>query len=650
MKKVLFSGLISLFIISLQAQSLKRTCSTMEVLERLKAEDPSYAQRLQSIETQTAYYLSSHKDGNSIAAIVTIPVVFHVVYNTSAQNISDAQCIAQLNQLNLDYAKLNSDAGNTPSVFAGAAANTNIQFCLAQRTPTGTATTGIIHKSTTKTSFSTNDGVKYSAQGGDDAWPASSYLNIWSCNLGQSLLGYAQFPGGAAATDGVVLLYSSIGSMAQHGTAAPYDLGRTATHEVGHWLNCYHIWGDDGSGCTGSDNCSDTPNQGSENYGCPSFPHVSCSNGPNGDMFMNYMDYTDDACMYMFTNGQSSRMNALFTTGGARVSIVSSQGCVPPSGGGTCDAPTGLAASSITSSSATLSWNAASGAVSYNIQYRVVGNSTWTSTTSTSTSKSLTSLAASTNYEWEVQTVCSSSPSAYSSVVTFTTSAVSSCVETYESNNTSGTAASIPVNTNLTSQISTSSDIDWYKFTTTSPNTRVMITLTTLPADYDIVLYYLKNNGTLQQAGSSANASTTSETIKYNTASAHTYYIKVYGYNGAFSSSQCYTLKASTSSSNFRLGSGIEEIDEPELSSNQMILFPNPAINTFSVGYNASSESNADIHISDMTGRIILSQKVSLVEGFNKFDFNASSFSKGIYFIELVNKSGRTVQRLVLDK
>jgi hypothetical protein len=105
-----------------------------------------------------------------------------------------------------------------------------------------------------------------------------------------------------------VILNSAFGNI---GTATdPFDLGRTTTHEVGHWLNLFHIWGDDGTGCKGSDLCPDTPNQASENYGKPAFPHISCKNGPNGDMFMNYMDYVDDDAMMMFTSGQAARMNA----------------------------------------------------------------------------------------------------------------------------------------------------------------------------------------------------------------------------------------------------------------------------------------------------------------------------------------------------
>jgi len=167
--------------------------------------------------------------------------------------------------------------------------------------------------------------MKSSTTGGTNAWNTGQYLNIWVCNLSNNTLGYAQFPGGAAATDGVVILTTAFG---RYGSAsAPFNLGRTATHEVGHWLNLRHIWGD--ASC-GNDFVSDTPTQQAANTGCPSFPKRTCGNTTNGDMFMNYMDYTDDACMYMFSTGQSSRMNALFAAGGARASLTTSLGGTAP--------------------------------------------------------------------------------------------------------------------------------------------------------------------------------------------------------------------------------------------------------------------------------------------------------------------------------
>ena len=230
-KSILASAFIALLaIVPATAQDL-RNCGTTEYHQHQLDTDPQLADRMADIETFTNNYISSHTGQEK--AIITIPVVFHIVYNTSAQNISDAVIFAQLDQLNKDFARLNSDAGNTPAAFQGLAANTQIQFCLAQRDPNGAATTGIIRKSTTVTSFSSNDAVKFTANGGDNAWNSSQYLNIWSCNLGSGLLGYAQFPGGSAATDGVVCLFSTFGSLTLPGTSAPYNYGRTMTHEVG---------------------------------------------------------------------------------------------------------------------------------------------------------------------------------------------------------------------------------------------------------------------------------------------------------------------------------------------------------------------------------------------------------------------------------
>ena len=306
----------------------RRACGTMEALEAQLAADPAQARRMAAIEAQTRQLLANPALQRSTAGTVIIPVVVHVLYNIPAQNISDAQVQSQIDVLNEDFRKLNADATKTPGIYAGLAADANVQFVLAKRDPSGLATTGVIHKSTKIASWSTNDAVKNSKRGGDNAWDATKYLNLWACNLGQGLLGYAQFPGGAASTDGVVILYSAFGSRAKYSAGTyttTYDLGRTATHEVGHWLNLRHIWGD--ASC-GNDQVSDTPTQQTSNYGCPAFPHVTCSNA--GDMSMNYMDYTDDQCMYMFSTGQSARMNALFASGGARVGLLTSLGGTAP--------------------------------------------------------------------------------------------------------------------------------------------------------------------------------------------------------------------------------------------------------------------------------------------------------------------------------
>ena len=292
-----------------------RNCGTMLVHERLLRTDPSYLSARVASENRAWEAATFRIAGRT--GITVIPVVVHVVYRTNTQNIADTQIQSQIEVLNRDFRKTNPDAASTPAAFSALVADARIEFELATTDPQGNPTTGITRTQTNVASFGSDDGVKSAGSGGVDAWPADRYLNIWVCELGGGLLGYAQFPGGPAATDGVVILHSGFGT---NGTAAaPFNLGRTATHEIGHWVNLRHIWGDDGSGCSGDDFVTDTPNQAGSNTGMPSFPRVSCNNGPNGDLFMNYMDYTDDAGMFMFTHGQVTRMQA--TLDGDRISI-----------------------------------------------------------------------------------------------------------------------------------------------------------------------------------------------------------------------------------------------------------------------------------------------------------------------------------------
>jgi len=297
----------------------------MEYLELQKKSDTTLEARRQKIEKETQKWIKENKDKiNSSKTIITIPVVVHVVYRTPDQNISDAQIYSQIDVLNEDFRRINADASNTPSIFLGVAADCEIDFCLAARTPNGQWTTGITRTLTTKSSFSYGaDDVKFASTGGHDIWDRNKYLNIWVCNLDGGLLGYTQFPnGGPASTDGVVVLYNAFGRI---GNLLPvYNKGRSCTHEIGHWFNLYHVWGGNISSCTDSDLVDDTPNQDDENYYCPTFPETSCGN--TSDMFMNYMDYTDDDCMNIFTKGQKARMYA--TLNGFRSSIKSSNGCV----------------------------------------------------------------------------------------------------------------------------------------------------------------------------------------------------------------------------------------------------------------------------------------------------------------------------------
>ncbi len=314
MKKICLSLAAMLLLFSCQeddkttnseARQSKRSCASHEVFERQLQENPELATRMNQIE---AFTENAMANGRLVNGRIEIPVVFNVLYRTAAENISDAQLQSQLNVLNADFNAQNSDYNQVPALFSGVKANVGITFVLDQ----------VIRKSTTKSSWGTRDAMKKTKQGGINPTSPTTKLNFWVCTIGGGILGYAQFPGGSSATDGVVCDSKYVGVTSNSGAAYPYNLGRTATHEVGHWMNLRHIWGD--TTC-GSDLVADTPTHNTANYGVPAYPHYSTCSGTPVEMTMNYMDYTDDRGMYMFTLGQKSRMDAIFLSGGPRFSF-----------------------------------------------------------------------------------------------------------------------------------------------------------------------------------------------------------------------------------------------------------------------------------------------------------------------------------------
>jgi hypothetical protein len=323
-----FLPIIGCLLITLPGWS-QLSCRSFDYGQRQLSLHPSLASALEANEQFTRQQLrqgstevagaTPTKGGTSAPSLITIPVVVHVVYNSSQQNISDVQIHSQIDALNRDYQKLNGDTTNIPGYYRSLAANCGIQFVLAGLDTNGKATTGIVRKHTNIVSFSIEDDMKSSATGGDNAWDRDRYLNIWVCNLSGSVLGYSSLVGGPQETDGVTITYTAFGTT---GTAmAPYNMGRTTTHEIGHWLNLIHVWGD--TDC-GDDQVSDTPPQSKATYGDPTGIVLSCGNTPYGNMYMDYMDFTDDIGMHMFTYGQRERMRTLFAAGGFRYPILSS--------------------------------------------------------------------------------------------------------------------------------------------------------------------------------------------------------------------------------------------------------------------------------------------------------------------------------------
>ncbi|MBT8244335.1 MAG: zinc metalloprotease [Winogradskyella sp.] len=310
-----------------------KKCNSMTVLNRRLNENPGLYQKMYNIELHSRQFIANLRppggNGNGNGGgpggdngggdpvddglgIVTIPVYVHVLYNTNTENISDSQIQSQIDVLNEDFRKTNNDASLVPSEFAPVATDTEIEFTLA----------GITRKQSSITDWGTSDNMKSSSSGGINPITPETHLNIWVVNKmsyrNYTVFGFAQFPGDDPSTDGVVVAHPYFGNTGTAGSVFPeINLGRTATHEVGHYLNLRHIWGD--GRCNRDDFVYDTPKSDRSNQGCPSYPTEHCR---SNDMTMNYMDYTNDSCMYMFSDGQKERMRAVFAPGGPRASIV----------------------------------------------------------------------------------------------------------------------------------------------------------------------------------------------------------------------------------------------------------------------------------------------------------------------------------------
>jgi hypothetical protein len=296
----------------------KRACPSDIIREKALKSDPALRARFEANELQSEKFSRDIMMGKVLAdGTVEIPVVFNVIYNTSTQNISDARIAEQIAVLNADYGATNSDVANIPSAFQPAAAgDVKIRFKLV--------TTN--RKQYTKTGWRSDlEEMKKSTTGGINATDPTKNLNIWVVNsiLDENsqpgTLGYAYYPESAGLWyDGLVIGYQYIGKT---GASAPFNLGRTVTHEVGHYLNLPHLWGSSNTGCQ-TDYSNDTPTSPGPNYGTPSYPlNRVCGGVSRSQMFMNYMDYVDDKAMFMFSANQKTRMQAVVAAAGPRAGL-----------------------------------------------------------------------------------------------------------------------------------------------------------------------------------------------------------------------------------------------------------------------------------------------------------------------------------------
>jgi len=392
-------------------------CGTMEYLEIQKKVNPNLAIQMQEFEKQVKLWISEkykEKSGDAqLQSLITVPVVVHILYSDERENVSDEKVDEQIEILNRDFGGQNPHPMGSFQDYLKA--NTGIQFVLAKRTIDGRETTGIERRQTTAASFPPNNGMKYYYTGGLDAWDPTIYFNIWVVDL-DNYSGYAQFPGTAINSSfGVVVDYRGFGL-----TEGFYMTdGGLTTHEIGHCFNLRHIWGDDAGACTGTDYAEDVPNQSHPTYRNWQGPVTDdCSQNNPGIMYMNFMDYTADASMANFTPDQTLRIQACFAEGAPLYSLANSSSGDLPTG---CEKPTGVRASFLSTTRATIEWTAMYGATSYNINYRKSGTTTWLSSISNQNFTEISGLVKNTSYEVRVQSMTGACNSNFSDLIEFKT-------------------------------------------------------------------------------------------------------------------------------------------------------------------------------------------------------------------------------------
>lgn len=684
MKKNLLLLAINLILVQAFSQTpTKRVCGTLQHHDYLLQTRPNYQNDLADYNQVINRYLQDKANGilaarTSSNPIVTIPVVVHILYNTPSENITDAQAASQVQVLNDDFAKFNADASKvTQPTFSTVASGANIRFCLAQRDPNGNATTGIVHKATSSTSFSVDDKVKHSSTGGDDAWDVTRYVNIWVCDLGPFILGYGEFPTATISnTWGLVLHYKYTGSGGS--AVSPFNLGRTGTHEFGHCFNLLHIWGDDNGACSGSDQCSDTPNQANSSSG--SFPQGSiqtdnCSPSSPGIMWMNYMDYSDDGSLYMFTAQQCARMEAVVNTAPWNV-LQSSNACMPPmvaldaaisniaqpgNGISTCTTSITPQVTLLNAGSTTLT----SAQILYKMDATATQTLSWSGSLATNASTVLTlnnysglTLAAHTFSVWtnapnnstDLNTTNDSKVSSFTvgTAPVITVNSVSVCTgssatltasgaSTYTWNTGSNTT-SIAVSPSTTTTYTVTGDLpgcsaQGSKTATVTINPLPTVNMNVATSTVCININSVNLTGT-PSGGTFSGTGVSGNSFKPSVSGAGTFTI-TYSYTNSNGCSNT-ASKAIT----VELCTGLEEMNGGE-----WMVYPNPAKETVTVKFAVIPESSASIELYDAIGKLVISRKVTE----QSVTLDVQNMANGIYTLRIVSGEDHAVKRLVKE-
>lgn len=666
MKKLLF--LFAFLNTSLIfAQELTNWCGTDAIREQMRTKYSNYDQQIAEFE-ENLQNLKHHQKALRGEPII-IPVVFHIVHNDTAvlNDITPAQIQSQIDALNRDFRQQNADFMYLPAVFQERCnENTDIQFCLAKQDPNGLKTYGIEYKKTTADGFligeDTNPdrSVKWTTKG-LGAWDNNRYLNIWVCKILPELdqdiaaTGFALLPPIPTASqwrDGVVIDYRSFGSVGRRNTEIKYfsgNMGRTCVHEVGHYLGLLHLWGGQPIICTDADLCSDTPIQDIQNYENPSFPiyNNTCSNiTGEGNMFMNYMDYTNDKTRIAFTNDQKMRM--MITILDQRQGLLTTSGCETGTDNQkfrNCALPkNAIYIDDIGTTQATVHF--VSHLPAYKVFYKTASQTVWQeSPIIVANYWQMLGLSPDSQYQVKVLHYSNCNPDLISTAA-FMTNKLKNAPAPLppDAPNTANAATVLDVSSGsvvVEGQVigtppTGSYDEDWYRFTTSAGKTNIKVALDYLPFDYDVKVYRSStamDTFIVNYPYYSFNPYTMPELVKYNTSNAETYYVQVKSYRpNEFSNAYSYRLSINTSNAHY---GKTEDLEVPSSVSNIFVLYPNPASQTVNVLFYSDVTGNADLQIMDMTGRVVIQQFIDVKQG-NSPTVDIHSLDRGFYVVSCV--------------